>query len=90
MHRKDSVVFQRVWKNNYEPQDKIGQFYKTHFWIVFSATSQRRSCVAYPLFDFAVNAGAGTSVVLAQHVARCTVPTGNGSHDGAGHQCHGA
>lgn len=56
-------------ENNYELQDKISQFYKTHFWDRLLGDQLGDDHVAYSLFDFAVNAGAGTSVVLAQHVA---------------------
>lgn len=52
-----------------ELQRKVDAFYRTSFWDRISGDDILNQQVADSIFDFAVNAGVGTSTVLAQHVA---------------------
>lgn len=56
-------------ERNTELQGMIADFYRLHFWDRMQGDGLRDAQVAFSIFDFAVNAGVSTSVVLAQNVA---------------------
>lgn len=55
-----------------ELQTKVSEFYRSAFWDRVQGDDIADQDVAHTVFDFAVNAGVGTSVVLAQHVVEVT------------------
>lgn len=55
--------------NNTELDAEIEQFYKINYWDKVKGNDITDQRVANTIFDFAVNAGVGTSSILAQKVA---------------------
>ncbi|MDP2751757.1 MAG: glycosyl hydrolase 108 family protein [Rhodocyclaceae bacterium] len=56
--------------------DLVRSFYREHFWSALQGDALVSAPVAQTLFDFAVNAGVRTAVILAQTVVGVT-PDGN-------------
>ena len=54
------------------PADRVRQFYRANFWEAVQGDALLHQRIAQTLFDFAVNAGARTAVVLAQSVVGAT------------------
>lgn len=50
----------------------VRQFYRQHFWDAIHGEALSQQAIAESLFDFAVNAGAGVAVKLAQIVSGVT------------------
>ncbi len=58
--------------NSSELNAEIEQFYKVNYWDKVKGDDLADQRVANAIFDFAVNAGCGTSSILAQKVAEVT------------------
>ncbi|WP_132962057.1 glycoside hydrolase family 108 protein [Tepidimonas charontis] len=60
-----------------EPEaEAVREFYREHFWRPLQGEAIRSQAIAQTLFDFAVNAGVKTAVVLAQAVLGGLTPDG--------------
>lgn len=65
---KKQSGFPSNMEKNGELQSKVENFYKVNFWDKVQGDDITDEHVAFAIFDFAVNAGVGTSAVLAQRV----------------------
>lgn len=54
------------------PAEKVRRFYQAYFWTPVAGSGIASQRVAQTLFDFGVNAGVKTAVILAQTVAGST------------------
>lgn len=65
---KKQSGFPSNMEKNVDLQSKVENFYKVNFWDKVQGDDITDEHVAFAIFDFAVNAGVGTSAVLAQKV----------------------
>jgi lysozyme family protein len=65
--KRDSK-FPNTLENNTALQDSVAQFYEANYWNKVQGDTITSQLVANSIFDFAVNAGVGTSSSLAQLV----------------------
>ncbi len=65
---KRQTGFPEVLNKNTALQQSVSQFYEVNYWHKVKADDMTNFDVAFSIFDFAVNAGVGTSAALAQMV----------------------
>lgn len=67
---KNESGFPANLKQNAELRERVGTFYLANYWNKIDGDDIRDQNVAGSIFDFAVNAGVGISVQLAQKVVK--------------------
>ncbi len=66
--QKKQPKFPASLDSNVDLQEKVSDFYKTNYWDRVKGDDITNDTIGFSIFDFAVNAGVGTSISLAQMV----------------------
>lgn len=71
-HWPDWTGWQQIDRRTTPADEMVRQFYWTHFWQAARCDAIKQARIARLIFDFAVNAGVRTAVILAQAVVGAT------------------